>query len=293
MDNLNPNLNSTEKHISLLNEITDSIPDNILLIEKTGSGLIAGDPVKLDTVIAIICLSGEISGSLNLRPFKAEAPGLFIVLPGQILHSDHFSNDFHGLGIVMSKEFWNGFNFDKSLEFPVSRSILENPWIRLISEEVESMTDYFRLMQKTIRKCENINRSEAVRYLTMAFFHGFGYQYHRIREEVHRSRQDVLSDRFLHLVRENYMDHREVEFYAAKLSLTTKYLSRALKQNSGKTAAEWIEDHVMLEARAMLKSSSLSIGQISDELNFPSQSFFGKYFKRRVGISPAAYRKGK
>lgn len=284
------NLNSVDKDISLLNETTDSIPDNILLIEKRGSGLIAGDPVKLETVIAIICLSGKISGSLNLIPFEAEAPGLFIVLPGQIIHSDHFSDSFHGLGIVMSKEFWNGFNFDLNLEFPVSRSIRENPWIRLSIEEVESMTDYFRLMQKTIRKKDNVNRSEAVRYLTMALFHTFGYQFHRIREEVHRSRQDVLSDRFLLLVRENYRNHREAEFYAAKLSLTPKYLSRALKQNSGKTAAEWIEDHVILEARAMLKSTSLSIGQISDELNFPSQSFFGKYFKRRTGTSPKKYR---
>lgn len=284
-------LNTDNKDISLLNGTTVSIPDNILLIEKRGQGLIAGDPVKLDTVIAIICLTGKISGSLNLIPFEAEAPGLFIALPGQIIHSDHFSNDFHGLGIVMSKDFWNGFDIDLSLEFPVSRSILENPWIRLSTEEMETMTDYFRLMQKTIRKQENINRSEAVRYLTMAFFHGFGYQYHKISEDSQKTTLDVLSERFLLLVRENYRDYREVKFYAGKLSLTPKYLSWALKQHSGKTAAEWIENHIILEARALLRSTSLSIGQISDELNFPSQSFFGKYFKRRVGISPSEYRK--
>ncbi|MDR1381894.1 MAG: helix-turn-helix domain-containing protein, partial [Tannerella sp.] len=57
-----------------------------------------------------------------------------------------------------------------------------------------------------------------------------------------------------------------------------------------KSAAEWVDDFVMIEAKALLKSTNMTVLQISDELNFNSQSFFGKYFKRLAGMSPKEYR---
>ncbi|MDR1683483.1 MAG: helix-turn-helix domain-containing protein, partial [Candidatus Symbiothrix sp.] len=89
----------------------------------------------------------------------------------------------------------------------------------------------------------------------------------------------------------HYKTEKQVGFYAEKLCLTPKYLSRIIKQNTGKSAHEWLDDYVMLEAKALLKSTNMTIQQISDELNFPSQSFFGKFFKREEGISPRAYKK--
>ncbi|NLN95135.1 MAG: AraC family transcriptional regulator [Bacteroidales bacterium] len=68
-------------------------------------------------------------------------------------------------------------------------------------------------------------------------------------------------------------------------------MSQLIKQNTGKSVNEWIEDYVMLEAKALLKSTNMTIQQISDEMNFPSQSFFGKYFKRVKGISPREFKK--
>ncbi len=68
-------------------------------------------------------------------------------------------------------------------------------------------------------------------------------------------------------------------------------MSTIIKQTSGKTAGDWIDDYILLEAKALLKSTNMTIQQISDELNFPSQSFFGKYFKRLTGVSPKEYRK--
>jgi AraC-like DNA-binding protein len=64
-----------------------------------------------------------------------------------------------------------------------------------------------------------------------------------------------------------------------------------IKENSNMSATEWIDNSVILEARAMLKSTNMTIQQISEELNFPSQTFFGKFFKRVVGVSPKEYRK--
>jgi len=100
----------------------------------------------------------------------------------------------------------------------------------------------------------------------------------------------LLLDNFLEVLQKHYKVERGVDFYADKLCLTPKYLSTVIRQTSGKTAGEWIDEYVMLEAKALLKSTKMTIQQISDELNFPSQSFFGKYFKRLEGVPPKVYR---
>jgi AraC-like DNA-binding protein len=94
-------------------------------------------------------------------------------------------------------------------------------------------------------------------------------------------------DRFLNPTSKQTSD----TFYADRMCFTPKYLSKVIKENSGKSANSWIDDYVILEAKAMLKSTNMTVQQINDELNFPSQSFFGKYFKRIVGVSPKEYKR--
>lgn len=102
--------------------------------------------------------------------------------------------------------------------------------------------------------------------------------------------QQELCEQFIQLVSEHFKSHRDISFYAGKLCITNKYLSSLLKQETGMTALEWIERYVVLYAKSCLSSTSMTIQEISDELDFPSQSVFGKYFKRVEGESPKAYR---
>lgn len=95
---------------------------------------------------------------------------------------------------------------------------------------------------------------------------------------------------FLQLLSLHYKEHREVGFYADKLNMTGKYMTTLVKKASGKPALEWIEDYVILEAKAQLSSTVNTIQQIAYDLNFPTQSLFGRYFKRAVGMSPSDYR---
>lgn len=267
-----------------------SLENFITLVEDPVFESVGIDPVRVNQVNVIICERGSMKGMLNLKRFTAEAPCLFIVLTGQILQNTGFSDDFSGLAIIMQKGFWNDFPVNNQLSFPFLQSVRDNPWIPLSNEELESIRGYFNLIRSAIRKKENPNLTETVRHLTLGFFYGYGYQFHKINENLNKSKQDLFTERFLSLVKDNYKNHRNVEFYAAKLCLTPKYLSKAVRINSGRTAGEWIEDHVILEAKALLKSTNKTVLQISEELNFPSQSFFGKYFRRRVFLSPKEYR---
>jgi AraC-like DNA-binding protein len=232
-------------------------------------------------------------GTLNLKKFKAKAPCMFIVLADQILQCDYFSDDFSGLSIIMSKSFLENSFSDIQVSMPLFRSVYDNPWIQLNHEELKSMVEYFFLLQKTVRRKENPNLRETLKHLVLGFFYGTGYRFYPVHNELQKTKKDVLVEKFLTFVKENYRKERMIEFYSDKLFLTPKHLSRVIKERSGKSAGEWIEDHVMLEAKALLKSTDKTIQQISDGLKFPSQSFFGKYFKRRAGISPKEYRKSR
>ena len=132
---------------------------------------------------------------------------------------------------------------------------------------------------------------QVVQHIIMALF----YSSESVREletnDVARSNADVITKEFLKHVKENFRRERQLQFYADLLCITPRYLSRVVKECTGASAAEWIERSVVLEARALLKSTNMTVQQISDELNFPSQTFFGKYFKRRVGMSPKEYRR--
>ena len=271
--------------------IIDYFEDKFTLLENPAYKSLINHPVKLDSVVSIICLKGQMDGTLNLKKFEAKAPCLFIILADQILQCDYFSHDFSGLSIIMSKSFLEDSFVDIQVSMPLFRSVLDNPWIHLNQEELKSMIEYFVLLQRTVRRKENPNLRETLKHLTLGFFYGTGYRFHMVQDESQKSKQDILVEKFLAIVKENYRKQRMIEFYSEKLFLTPKHLSRVIRERSGKSAGEWIGDHVMLEARALLKSTDKTIQQISDELNFPSQSFFGKYFKRRAGISPKEYRK--
>ena len=106
-------------------------------------------------------------------------------------------------------------------------------------------------------------------------------------------RKEYIFERFYESLVQSYQSERSVKFYADQLCLTPKHLSGVVKEVSGKTVGEWIDELVILEAKALLNSSSMNIQEIADRLNFANQSFFGKYFKHYTGMSPKEYRKSR
>ena len=247
-------------------------------------------PFKVDVTTAIICLKGSIRGSINMTPFTTKAPCLITVLADQILQYEDISDDFKGLFIVMSKRFSDTLFTNVQERLPLFLSVKDQPYIPLSNEGLEIMKTYHGMFRKVVSQKENPHRFEIVKYLMLAFFYQTGAQMHKLVMEEKKSKQELLLERFFDCVQNHYIKERGVDFYADKLCLTPKYLSTVIRQTSGKTAGDWIDEYVILEAKALLKSTNMTIQQISDELNFHSQSFFGKYFKRLVGVSPKEYR---
>ncbi len=106
---------------------------------------------------------------------------------------------------------------------------------------------------------------------------------------IRTTRQKLIFQSFISNLSTHFRQERKLDFYAGLQCVTTKYLSSAVKQESGVSAHEWISDYVMIEARNLLCSGELSVQEVSDRLHFPNQSFFGKFFKSHEGISPLQY----
>ncbi len=269
-----------------------AIDNDIILLDKPIITSRFDYPFKVDVTTAIICLKGTTDGAINLIPFKTEAPCLITVLADQILEHRHISDDFEGLFIVMSRRFTDSLMPSVQDRLPLFLSVRNNPCTPLSTESLEAMVSYFEMLKRMIGVKDSPYRVEVARHLTLAFFYGAGFHSEDLaNSNSNPSHQEALMDRFLKQVQASYKHQRELIFYADKLCLTPKHLSKVVKETSGKSANDWIDEYVTLEAKALLKSTNKTIQQISDELNFPSQSFFGKYFKRVVGISPKEYKR--
>jgi AraC family transcriptional activator of pobA len=103
--------------------------------------------------------------------------------------------------------------------------------------------------------------------------------------------QNPIFEKFKEILARDFIKERSVAYYADNLNVTRKYLSEVIKKNSGKTAGDWIDDFIVLEAKVLLQNKTLTINQISEMLNFSNQSVFGKFFKNSTGFSPLEYRK--
>jgi len=292
MKRKNRNILPFDWHRELENVNVYSIDDDFILLEKPVITSTLQYPFKVDVSTTVICIKGITEGVIGLKPYVTNGACFISIPAGQIMQYKSISEDFEGLFIVMSQKFTDSLMPSAHERLPISLSVRENPVIPLDEDALSRMKFYFEMMKKMIQQEDNPYRIEAARHLTLAFFYGAGYYFHKFADKNKKAHNEILIEKFLNLVQIYYKEERGLEFYAGKLCITSKHLSRVIREAGGKSANELIDEHVALEAKALLKSTNMTIEQISDELNFPSQSFFGKYFKRVTGMSPKEY-KGK
>ncbi len=111
-------------------------------------------------------------------------------------------------------------------------------------------------------------------------------------ESVAKSRADSVFLHFLTLLSRDFRTQREVSYYASLMGLTPRYFATIIRDKSGISPGAWISRFVIAEAKTLLANPNVSIKQVAAALNFPNQSFFGRYFRQNTGMAPGEYRKG-
>ena len=274
-----------------ISDITPSdmcIGDDVILIDNTNINQMKKAPFKADVTTCVIYLQGEVWFRVNMRDFHAKAPCMVTLPADAIIEPLRISDDVRTHVIIMSRNFSNSLFSTQHNLFALEKSIVESPVLEL-GKDAHRLAHFYTML-RNLTKSNIPHRLEAARHLTLALFYSYTSTKHDTLNTQQLKRCDEILNAFVELVHNNYKQQHEVGFYASKLCITPKYLSKIIKEASGKSAVRWIEELVTTEAKALLNSTTLSIQQISDLLGFESQSLFGKYFKRVVGLSPRAWR---
>lgn len=266
------------------------------LIPISFDELVANDDANLciapDQLTIILCTGGRKELQINFADYTLTPGSLAFIYPNSMWRPLATSSDFeaHYFSIqgTSAKE-WNAF-IDLDTVFSLSSYIAKHPHTQLSLDETLVMTQYLNLLKS---RYEADAQAIIIRFILSAFT----LELNRIftaREKSDRSkisRQEDILWKFLTLLKQYHKEERTVNFYADKMCISPKHLSSVIKQMSHKTAHELIADFVTMTAKRLLKTTTMSIQEISDELNFANQSFFGKFFKQNTGQSPSAYRR--
>lgn len=266
-----------------------AIADNIKKLAHGGT-----DTIKLDMMVIITCVKGKLQMDINSNTYVIHQNDLLFCHPNILLNNYLPSSDFEGKMIGLServlqrlfhnnKDVWNKI-------FYISR----NPIIHLEEDNLNIFNHFYELIKLKINQPPHLYRKEVIESILRGVLYEIYSDLDKFvpPSEDNLIRQgDILFRKFIKLLDQNKGKERTVSYYAKELCVTPKYLSYACKATSKKTALKWIHDYTTENIRYQLKHSEKSIKEISDDLNFPSISFFGKYVRAHLGMSPREVRK--
>ncbi len=277
---------------------TDALSDSNILRSMTY-------PIRFDGLIIFFLSKGHFQIDFNLNTYEVKEHSLLVATPGNIIRLPKLDytamTDIEMTFILMSNDYYSNLHLDFNKVFQDSLAILANPCVTLNDRQLEIATAYYSLLRAIITSEVKDKRQviggliNSLTYLTDDIWteqvDAAKARNQPGNSASHRSKQ--LFDSFIALVTEYHSSERGMQFYADKLCLTPKYLSKVVKDASGKSGPEWIDSYVILEAKNLLRYSGLSIKEVVFQLNFHNQSVFNKFFKSHTGMTPSEYRKGK
>lgn len=278
-------------NVVLPDDLSTILEQDFWMMERIGPEILRtlSEPIKFEATTWIFVKKGSAQADINLIKYNIQAPCLISIRSTQIMQPANISSDFEAACIVMSKRFRdNLFLFFNNT--PLYTMYSRHPVVNFPEDLLPKCDQFLASLRTIMNDTRNPFAPQALVFEVTGFIFKYFYRcFEQFNDEI-ASRQGRMSDRFISLVQDNFRTERFLDFYAKQMEVTPKHLSRTVKAQTGYTAVEWIERFVILEAKVMLKSSNLNIQQIADELNFPSQSFFGKYFKKFTGMSPKEFR---
>ena len=257
-------------------------------------------PCRFDGFLAFYCISGHIKVMINLSEFDVEENSLFVYMPGNIICvTDVDKNTADSLSfrvIVMTREYMESLDVDMPALMEKRMILQRKPYFFIRGVAQSIARSYVALAGEVLSSNLSYKRRSVSLLLSSFFSIAEGI----LEDEMYaggqmsavQGRGRILADRFLDMLAEFHMTERKVSFYAGKLGLTPKYLSGLVKEVTGRSAPEWIDNFVIMEAKNMLRYSDMPIKEIVGRLNFADQPTFHKFFKYHTGITPMQYRRG-
>ncbi|GHT17741.1 AraC family transcriptional regulator [Bacteroidia bacterium] len=251
-------------------------------------------PIRLSTITIIaFCTEGYMKFNLGLKNMLISRNQLFVILPNQIIQTTEVSHDFTAGFIVIRRDFFNLQN-DFMQIINLHNSLIEKSFFVLSDKEMQEQIKIFGMIKDKIRDVKNHYHRQIIQnYCQIMFYNIYNLIENDKKEEVVSQKNNAVRiyEKFIKCVEKNYRKEHNVDFYADYLCLTPKYMAMVIHKVSGKHALQLIHEYIVLEAKALLKSTDMNFKTISDMLNFTTSSHFGRFFKQHTGYTPSEYQR--
>lgn len=256
-------------------------------------------PIRINGLTIILCLNGNFSLDINLDHYEVKSNTVLAIGPNSIVKfSTTFDDSIDAYMLFVSVDFLKDINLDINAINFSRLSERPSPVTELSTSEINALRKYLDMMHlnATINETPLYKRNIARCIMASLVYQMMQFAENKkklepINDTTAVSRRGNYVRDFMMLVQKHHSQERTVVFYADKLFISAKYLSLIIKESTGKSAAEWIDEYVILEAKNLLRYSGKNIQQVAYELNFTNQSSFGKYFKHLTGMSPSEFQK--
>lgn len=251
-------------------------------------------PFVLDGVAFAICINGSAHIKINFREYYIEKNTIITILPYYVTEFVSKSDDLMLEFLIFSVDFLT--EIPSVSNFDISRSIIQSSCLQISDEDANKYLEFHSFIVKQYKRRDHPYRKEMAKSLLYAMLAEIGSIYYnqvkqdREEELSPTSHQEELLYRFFGLLLKHHKQEHSLQFYADKMCLTTKYLSTIIKERTGRTAFAWINEALISSIKYRLKTSNMTMSQISEELHFPNPSFFGRFFKKHTGMTPVEYR---
>jgi len=288
-------------HLLRDNIENDSLEDNFLFFDNFSerSNLVewmseTDYPVRLNKITMIaFCMEGYLKFNIGLKNEMISKNQIYVILPDQIIQATEVSADFKVGFMAIRRDFFNSQNhFIETIN--LHNRLMEQSHFNLSDKEMQEYIQIFKMVKEKIADTVHPYRMQIIQNYFQITFYNIYYLIVSHQKETENPKLDnnmAIYKRFLKSVEEHYRKEHSVQFYADKLCLTPKYLSSIIYEISGKHASDWIREHILLEAKALLKSTDINLKNISELLCFCTPSHFGRFFKRYTGYTPYEYKK--
>lgn len=279
-----------QMHVNVVSGTSDFI------VSKDSLGLdeYSGDfdyPHIVDGIAIVFCKKGRLAVKLNVSNYVVFENSLLVIPPSSIIQVQDKSGDFKGELLFFTFDFISKMELLLQMN-KIANRVTENACLHLDDDTFTEFLTIHKLIVKQFQS-DAMCREEVVKNLLYVILYKIIELYQatsKFESQQSNSRKGDIHMKFLTLLFENFKTERSVRFYAQKLFLTPKYFSKIIKEISGKSVSDWIDEFVVMNAKAFLKCTEMTVSQISDELNFANPSFFGTFFKKHVGLTPMQYR---
>lgn len=270
----------------------DKSNNGLMVIEEAQMLHLQNRSFHLGIVVIALCKEGKLKMRFNERDIELPKGGLFVNFGDCMVSGVEMSPDFSCTAIVVSQDFMQESFMSLMHLWPYLLYVMEHPVLMLGEIEMQRlMLSYQQIVERLTHDDHCFRREATIANVQACYLDVCDFlKRHVPNDDRLQSRSYALFDQFVRLVANNYVEHRDVQWYADNMQITPKYLSEVVKAVSGRTSSQWITNFVITELKSLLRNSDLSIKEIAVEMHFASQSFLGKYFKNVVGMSPNDFR---